>query len=69
MNRGDVVTIRFPYADLSQTKVRPALVLQNDRDNQRLHDSIFAMISGNVSRVHVDTQFLVDCSPSPHFLF
>lgn len=24
---GDVVTVRFPFSDLSQTKIRPALVL------------------------------------------
>jgi mRNA-degrading endonuclease toxin of MazEF toxin-antitoxin module len=31
--RGDVVIIDFPFTDLPQSKPRPALVIQNDRDN------------------------------------
>jgi hypothetical protein len=31
--RCDVVVVDFPFTDTRQSKVRPALVVQNDRDN------------------------------------
>ncbi len=60
MKRGDVVVVDFPYSDGSASKIRPALVVQNDRDNARLRDTIVALITGNISRVHEPTQLLVD---------
>ena len=60
MKRGDVVIVNFPYSDGSASKVRPALVVQNDGDNARLRDTIMALITGNISRVDEPTQLLVD---------
>jgi mRNA interferase MazF len=60
MNRGDVVLVDFPYTDGRPGKVRPALVVQNDRDNVRLLDTVIALITGNTSRSDEDTQHLVD---------
>ncbi len=34
MRQGDIVTIEFPFSDLSQRKVRPALIISNDRYNK-----------------------------------
>jgi mRNA interferase MazF len=62
MKRGDIVLLDYPYADGSGSKVRPALVVQNDRDNQRLTTTIVALITKNVSRVHEPTQLLIDVS-------
>ncbi len=62
MKRGDVVLLDYPYADGSGSKVRPALMAQNDRDNQRLTNTIVALITKNVSRVHEPTQLLIDVS-------
>src|SRR5271165_155738 len=62
MKRGDIVLLDYPYADGSGSKVRPALVVQNDRDNQRLTNTIVALITKNVSRVHEPTQLLIDVS-------
>jgi mRNA interferase MazF len=60
MNRGDVVVLDHPYSDGSGSKVRPALVVQSDRHNQRLTNTIVALITGNISRAGEPTQLLVD---------
>lgn len=60
MRRGDVVIVEIPYVERPGGKNRPALVVQNDRDNRRLANTIVAMISGNVEHVSEATQFLID---------
>jgi mRNA interferase MazF len=60
MNRGDVVIVEFPYTDGRKGKNRPSLVVQNDRDNRRLANTIVAMISGNIRHANEPTQVLVD---------
>jgi mRNA interferase MazF len=34
LSRGDVVLVSFPFADLSVTKLRPAVVLHADADQE-----------------------------------
>jgi mRNA interferase MazF len=60
MKRGDVVLLDHPFADASGSKVRPALVVQNDRDNGRLTNTVVALITGNTSRANEPTQLLID---------
>jgi mRNA interferase MazF len=60
MNRGEVVIVRFPFADGRKGKYRPALVVQNDVDNARLGNTIIAMVSGNVRNAYLNTQVLID---------
>jgi mRNA interferase MazF len=60
MNRGEVVLIDYPYSDGSASKVRPVLIVQNDRDNLRLNSTIVVLISKNTSRTHEPTQLLID---------
>ena len=36
VNRGDVVVVDFPFPDATGSKVRPALVVQSDRNNARI---------------------------------
>jgi mRNA interferase MazF len=60
MKRGDVVIVGFPFVDGRRGKNRPAVVLQNDRDNVRLTNTIVAMISGNIRHAAEPTQVLVD---------
>src|SRR5271165_1111326 len=62
MKRGDVVLLDYPFADGSGSKVRPALMVQNDRDNQRLTNTIVALITKNLSRGHEPTQLIIDVS-------
>jgi len=58
--RGQVVLLDFPFTSGTQSKIRPALVVQNDRDNQRLTKTIVAMITGNLRRASEATHCPVD---------
>ena len=61
VRRGDVVLVAFPYTDGSSGKVRPALVVQADHNNQRLRNTVIAMITGNTRLVGTEpTQLLID---------
>jgi mRNA interferase MazF len=62
VQRGEVVLVDYPYAQGVGTKVRPALVIQNDRDNQRLMNTIVAQITGVTRRSGEPTQLLIDIS-------
>lgn len=55
MKRGDVVIVEFPYVDGRRGKNRPSLILQNDRDNTRLTNTVVAMISGSTRRANAGT--------------
>lgn len=59
--RGDVVIVSFPYAGGQGKKVRTAVVVQCDRLNQKLHNTLLAMITGNTRLIGKEpTQFLLD---------
>jgi len=63
MKRGDVVLIDFPFTTGSGSQKRPALVVQCDRNNGRLDDTIVAIITSNTSRaVREPTQLLIDAA-------
>ena len=57
--RGDVVIVDFRPLNPA-AKVRPAVVIQSDRHNARLANTIIVQITSNVSRAHEDTQLLID---------
>jgi mRNA-degrading endonuclease toxin of MazEF toxin-antitoxin module len=42
-SRGDIVLIDMPFSGGGGSKIRPVLVVQNDRDNQRLSNTIVAL--------------------------
>jgi mRNA interferase MazF len=50
MKRGDIVIVEVFFSDRSGSKVRPALVLQSDFLNQRLSDTIIAIITSSPRR-------------------
>ncbi|MEX0701210.1 MAG: type II toxin-antitoxin system PemK/MazF family toxin [Planctomycetales bacterium] len=57
--RGDVVIVDFtPTAPAAQ--IRPALVVQNDRDNARMKNTIVVQLTTNTSRASEATQHLID---------
>jgi mRNA-degrading endonuclease toxin of MazEF toxin-antitoxin module len=63
--RGSVVVVDFRPADPG-AGIRPALVVQNNRDNARMQNTIVAQITSNISRAHEDTQLLID-TKTPNF--
>jgi len=62
LNRGDVILTFVANIGQPGGKVRPALVVQSDRSNARLNETIIAAITSNTSRAHERTQLLIDIS-------
>lgn len=60
--RGDVVRVDFPFTDIPRGKKRPAVVVQNDRDNQKIRKTVVAMITGNLRRSGDPSHLLIDPS-------
>jgi mRNA interferase MazF len=64
VKRGDVDLVDYPFTT-GGAKVRPALIVQNDRDNGRMANTIVAQISGNLARVREATQHLIELAVEP----
>ena len=62
ISRGDVVLVAFPFSSGVGAKVRPALVIQNDRNNQRLKNTIVVAITSTTHRSHEATQVLIEAA-------
>ena len=60
VQRGDVVLVDYPYASGTGAKVRPVLVIQNDRDNRRLRNTIVVQITSVTRRALEPTQSLIE---------
>lgn len=65
IQRGDVVLVDFPYTDAARSKVRPAVVVLNDRDNHRLRKTVVAMITGNLHRRGDPSHLFIDPLAEP----
>jgi mRNA interferase MazF len=59
IHRGAIVVVDFSPTR-PNSGIRPALLVQNDRDNQRMNNTIVAQITSNITRAHQDTQLLID---------
>jgi mRNA interferase MazF len=60
--RGDVVLVLFPDSNLRTAKRRPALIVQAERLQTGLAQTIVAMISSNLSRVGPPSRLAVSLS-------
>jgi mRNA interferase MazF len=60
LQRGDVVLCRYPFSSGAGAKLRPAVVVQCNRNNQRLSNVIVAAITTTTHRRGEPTQLLVD---------
>jgi mRNA interferase MazF len=63
--RGDVVILSAPFTSRPGAKLRPMLVVQNDRNNGRMANTILAVITTNTSRSSEPTQVLIDPPTEP----
>jgi mRNA-degrading endonuclease toxin of MazEF toxin-antitoxin module len=52
VRRGDVVLVQYPFASGRGASRRPALIVQNDRDNRRLDNTIIAQITTTMRHVN-----------------
>lgn len=60
VSRGDVVMVDFPYSDRTGSKLRPAVVVQADRWNRTLADTILAPVTSSARRqVNAESQLLI----------
>src|SRR3990172_1454801 len=60
LRRGDVLLVRFPFSSGSVAKIRPALVVQNDQNNQRLTNVIVVSITTTTHRSGHSTQLFIE---------
>jgi len=61
LKRGSVVLVRFPFSSGTGAKLRPALVVQSDRNNRRLQSTVIAMITSTTrNATREPTQLLID---------
>jgi mRNA interferase MazF len=60
VHRGDVVLLHAPFVSRPGGKLRPMLVVQNDRNNARMSNTVLAVITTNLGRASESTQVLVD---------
>ncbi len=60
VRRGDVVLVDYPFSDRTGSKVRPCVVVQSDRNNQRMDDTIVVTISSRSQQAGEPTQLVID---------
>ncbi len=49
MNQGDIILIPFPFAEMTRTKVRPAVVIAETDD--KYHDLVISAISSVIPEI------------------
>jgi mRNA interferase MazF len=59
VRRGDVVLVLYPFASGRGASRRPALIVQNNRDNRCLDNTIIAQITTNMLHVNDPTHLLI----------
>jgi mRNA interferase MazF len=61
ISRGQIVVVDFAVAGMPK-KVRPVLVIQADHYNQKMTNTVVAMITTNLARASEPTQLVIDIS-------
>jgi mRNA interferase MazF len=65
VQRGNVVRVDWPYSDRTGSKVRPAVVVQEDSFNGRISDTILVLIS-RTQRAVGATEVEIDPAAETH---
>src|SRR5690625_2475661 len=62
--QGDIILIRMPFSDLSNSKQRPVLVISNDNYKNKTEDIVIAAITSKLRgpeySVRIDTKDLIE---------
>lgn len=64
----DIVLVPFPFSDLSNRKVRPVLILSNDKYNQQSADALVCGLTTNLTQAHYSIVIDVTDVEQPHTL-
>jgi len=56
MNQKELIWIGFPYSDLSERKIRPALIVSNNKYNTKSQDIIVCAVTSNPK----NTEYSID---------
>lgn len=60
IHRGDIVLVHYPFTSGTGAKTRPALVVQSDKNNCRLNNTIVVQITSRIHLTHSEpTQLLI----------
>lgn len=54
VSQRDIVLLNFPFSDLKQSKVRPVIVLSNDRYNKKSNDIVVVPLTSNLQKTNYD---------------
>ncbi len=50
----DIVLLNFPFSNLKQSKVRPAIILSNNKHNKKSNDVIVVPLTSNLKQTAYD---------------
>jgi len=50
----DIVLLPFPFSDLKQSKVRPVIILSNDKHNKKSDDVVVIPLTSNLQKTDYD---------------
>lgn len=64
VKRGSVVLIRYPFTDLTGSKVRPGLILTPDNQLPHLEDVLCLFISSTIPDPRLSTDFVLEIEHS-----
>ncbi len=62
MKRCDVVLLSVPFVGAAGSKIRPAVVVQNDLLNKTLRETVIVAVTSNLSNAHQPHQLFIDVS-------
>jgi mRNA interferase MazF len=60
VRRSSIVLVRYPFTDLSNIKVRPAVVLMSDQLMRKLDDVLCLFISSSMPAKTLSTDFVLE---------
>jgi mRNA interferase MazF len=60
VKRGDVLLAYYPFASGAGSSRRPVLVVQSDKENRRLRNTIVVQITSNLKRSKEATHLLIE---------